>query len=230
MVEKEGCFVHWIWWVIIGVISILLLLPFAKISVKISYYHDQDNDELNVKMSTFFGLASYKVSVPILKIDDDSAAITVKEKQHSAINDSEKTKKITADIIIRTIREVKNFLKHVIDFKKIVSRFLGRISITKFSWRSRLGVGDAATTGTLVGAVWALKGSVIGMIAHFMKLKVDPILDVQPTFQELTSHTELTCMISFRLGHAIIAALQIATHWRKRPKFTARNLYEHNGT
>ncbi|WNF36060.1 DUF2953 domain-containing protein [Bacillaceae bacterium IKA-2] len=221
---------HWIWWVVIGVISILLLLPFAKISVKIKYYHHQDNDELNVKMSTFFGLASYKVSVPILKIDDDSAAIIVKEEQHSAINDSENTMKITADTIIRSIRDIKNFLKHVIGFSKIIRKFLGRISITKFSWRSCLGVGDAAATGTMVGAAWALKGSAIGMIAHFMKLKVNPILDVQPTFQVPSSHTELSCMISFRLGYAIIAALQIVTHWKRRPKFTTENLFEHNGT
>lgn len=220
---------HWIWWVVISITSFLILLPFQKITVNLSYFHDRDNDELNVKISTFFGLASYKISVPVLKVDEDSASIIVKEEQHSAVNDNEKTKKITPEIILKDLRKVKDFLRHVVGFHKIVKRFLRGISIHDFSWRSRFGVGDAAATGTLVGAVWGVKGSTLGIITHYMKLKTDPILEVHPNFQQLTSHTEVSCMFSFRLGYAIVAALQIVKHWKKRPKFVSENLYEQNG-
>ncbi|OIJ10929.1 hypothetical protein BKP35_12635 [Anaerobacillus arseniciselenatis] len=220
---------HWIWWVVISITSFLILLPFAKLKVNLTYFHDQDNDELNVKISTFFGLASYKVSVPVLKVDENSASIIVEEEQHSAVSDNEKTKKITPEIIIRDIRKIKDFLRHVIGFHKIVKRFLRKISIHHFSWKSRFGVGEAAATGTLVGSVWGIKGSTLGVVSHYMKLKAEPIIEVQPTFQQLTSHTEVSCMFSFRLGHAIVAALQILKHWKKRPKFVSENLYEQNG-
>lgn len=230
MIEKEEFAMHWIWWVVISITTSLVLLPFAKIKVNINYSHNQDNDELAIKISTFFGLASYKISVPVLKIDEDSASIIVKEEQHSAVGDNEKTEKITPEIILRDLRKIKGFLRHVVGFHKIVKRFLNRISINHFSWSSHLGIGDAASTGTLVGTAWAIKGSTLGIISHYMKLKVEPLIEVNPTFQKLTSHTQISCMISFRLGYAIIAALQTVKHWKKRPKFTSGNLYEQKGT
>lgn len=220
---------HWIWWIVISLASSLLLLPFAKITVNLSYFHNQDDDELKVKISTFFGLASYRINVPVLQVDKDSPAIVVKEEQHSAMGDTEKTKKITPEIIIRDIRKMKDFLRHVVGFHKIVRRFLAKITISKFTWKSIVGLGDAALTGTLVGAVWGIKGSTLGLISNYMKLKVNPCIEVHPHFQNLTSHTEISCIFSFRLGHAIIAGLQIVKHWKKRPKFTSENLYEHNG-
>lgn len=220
---------HWIWWVVISIVTFFVLLPFAKITVNLTYFHNEDDDELKVKISTFFGLASYRIEVPVLKIDDDSASIIVKEEQHSALNDTKRTDKITPEIILRDLRKLKDFLTHVVGFHKIVKRFLGRISISKFSWKSIVGLGDAALTGTLVGAVWGIKGSTLGVISHYMRLKVEPHLEVHSNFQKLTSHTEIACIFSFRLGYAIIAALQIVKHWKKRPRFTTENLYEQNG-
>lgn len=220
---------HWIWWVVISIVTSLVLLPFAKITVNLIYFHDQDNDELKIKISTFFGLASYRINVPVLKIDEDSASIIVKEEQHSALGDTENTEKFTPERILDDLRKVKDFLMHVVGFHKIVKRLLGRMSITKFSWKSIVGLGDAALTGTLVGAVWGVKGSTLGLITHYMRLKVEPLIEVHPNFQRLTSHTELSCIISFRLGYAIIAGLQIVKHWKKRPRFKDENLYKHKG-
>jgi hypothetical protein len=220
---------HWIWWVVISIVSFLVLLPFAKITVNLTYFHEQDNDELKIKISTLFGLASYRINVPVLKIDENSAAIIVKEEQHSAIGDTEKTEKFTPERILNDIRKFKDFLTHVVGFHKIVRRLLNKISITKFSWRSIVGLGDAALTGTLVGAVWGVKGSTLGIITNYMRLKVIPEIEVHPNFQRLTSHTELACIFSFRLGYAIIAGLQILKHWKKRPKFTDEDLYENTG-
>ncbi|MFN7250643.1 MAG: DUF2953 domain-containing protein [Anaerobacillus sp.] len=219
---------HWIWWVVISIVSFLVLLPFAKITVNLTYFHEQDNDELKIKISTLFGLASYRINVPVLKIDEDSAAIIVKEEQHSAIGDTEKTEKFTPERILNDLRKLKDFLTHVVGFHKIVRKLLNKISITKFSWRSIVGIGDAALTGTLVGAVWGIKGSTLGIITNYMRLKVAPEIEVHPNFQRLTSHTELACIFSFRLGHAIIAGLQIIRHWKKRPKFTD-GLYKNTG-
>ncbi|WP_161568323.1 DUF2953 domain-containing protein [Anaerobacillus alkaliphilus] len=221
---------HWIWWVVISIVSSIVLLPFAKITVNLTYFHDQDNDELKVKISTFFGLASYRINIPILKIDENSTSIIVKEEQHSALGDSEKTAKITPEIILRDLRKAKDFLRHVIGFHTIVRRFFKRISITTFTWKSIFGLGDAALTGTLIGAVWGIKGSTLGIISNYMRLKVEPLIEVHPHFQKLTSHTELACIFSFRLGYAIIAGLQIVRHWKKRPMFTSdEKIFKQNG-
>ncbi|UTW68865.1 hypothetical protein KHA80_16170 [Anaerobacillus sp. HL2] len=75
----------------------------------------------------------------------------------------------------------------------------------------------------MIGAAWGIKKEANNRCHfHYMRLKVEPILDIQPAFQQVISHTELSCMISFRLGHAIIAALQIVKHWKSRPKVYGR--------
>lgn len=220
---------HWILWIVVGLLVFLFLLPFVKIKVDVNYFHNQDDDELKVKISTLFGLAKYTINVPVLKIDEDSASIIVKEEEHSAVSNKERTKKLTPEIIIKDLRKVKDFLRHVVGFHKIVKNFFKHIAIQSFSWKSWVGAGDAALTGAVVGAVWGIKGSTVGIISNYMKLKKNPIIEVHPNFQRLASHTELSCMFSFRLGHAIVAAIQIIKHWKRRPLFTSDNLYEQNG-
>lgn len=220
---------NWIWWLIIGIILLIVMIPFLKINVNLNYLHDKDNDDLKLKVSTLFGLISFRFEVPVIAVDDDSPSIVVKEEQHSSLSDSEKTDKFTAKEILRGIEKAKDFLEHIVGFHKIVSRFLSHVIIHHFKWHSVLGIGDAAHTAILAGVAWSIKGTVLGIISNYMKLKTKPNIIVEPLFQQISSHTELSCMFSFRIGHAILAALQVVKHRRKRPIATKTDLYEQNG-
>jgi len=200
----------------------------TKIKVMINYFHAKDNDSLKIEFKALFGLIKYKIDVPVIKIDDDSAAIVAKGKLKSG--EEEKTKKqgerkFTPDDLIKSFKDFKMLLEHVISLHKIIRRFLKKVRITELEWNTLLGAGDAALTGMLTGAAWTVKGSIIGLISSYFKLQVMPQMMVQPHFQVAVAQTSFKCMLQFRIGHAMVAGIKLLKFWKGgRPKFKTKPL------
>ncbi|TWI56960.1 DUF2953 domain-containing protein [Halalkalibacter nanhaiisediminis] len=207
----------WLIGILIILVVLFVLLMVTKLKIKIDYQHNQDNDLLEVNLS-LWGMRVFKFKAPLIKIDEDSASLVVKEEEKIGNKNIKKTETITPQTIIDGIRRLKDFLLHIIGFHRIVKHFLQRVSVYDFKWYTDIGVGNAAYSAQLAGVVWSLKGSIIGLVAHYMKMKQMPKLNVQPRFQEVVSYTSFSCMLSFRIGHAIIAGLMLIKHWKKIPK------------
>lgn len=209
-------------WALVTIVAILLLLLFIsliKLKVKIDILHSQDNDHIKVKVMALFGLISYTYNVPLVKIDKDTASVVVENQQqlgedHNPATSTSSKNKITPNKMLEKIQQAKEFLHHVIHLHAIVKRFMSHITIHHFEWKSSLGLGDAAYTGTAIGVLWSLKGGLVGIVSQYMKLKTKPDLSVTPFFQESISHTRFQCIFSFRIGYAIGAALRIVKYWK----------------
>ncbi|WP_227936591.1 DUF2953 domain-containing protein [Alkalihalobacillus deserti] len=204
--------------VIVGLILLFIVIAITKVKINCQYRHNQDDDLLEV-IVTIWKIKVYTFSAPIIKIDSDSATILVEEEQEIAGVQSKKKLPITPELILGKLRWLRDFIDHVIGLHKIVRRFLKKVSVNKFTWHTDIGVGDAAYTAQLAGAVWTLKGSIIGMIGNTMRIKLMPKLSITPQFQAVVSHTYFSCIFSFRIGHAIVAGLMLLRHWKRRPKF-----------
>ncbi|WP_071393832.1 DUF2953 domain-containing protein [Bacillus tuaregi] len=218
-------------WILVFCLVILLLfiiIIVTKLRVIISYFHAQDDDSLKIEFKALFGLIKYKLDIPVIKIDDDSAAIVTKEKLKSG--KEEKTKKeghrkMTPDDLIKSYYDFKMLLEHVVSLHKIIRRFLKKVKIIEFEWNTLLGTGDAALTGMLTGAAWSIKGAIIGIISSYFKLQVMPQMNVQPHFQMAVTQTSFKCMLQFRIGHAMVAGIQLLKFWKGgRPKFKSKPL------
>jgi hypothetical protein len=208
----------WLLAALIVIIFLLLLIIFTKLTVHLNYYHHNDNDDLKLEFRIWLGLIKYKINVPLIKIDDNSPSVILKGKTHMG-SSSEKSSnikeaQITPETISKKLQNSKQILKHVTDFSVIVRKFLKKVSIKQLDWHSFVGVGDAAHTGVITGALWAFKGSLIGILSHFISLKEMPNLSVTPHFQLAIIQTQVTCIIQFRLGHAILAGLKMIKFWK----------------
>ena len=123
------------------------------------------------------------------------------------------------------MHDFKELLQHVISFHRIVRYFLRKVSVRKLEWHSVIGVGNAALTGTLTGALWSVKGGVLGVISNYMRLKDMPNLSITPSFQKAYSQTQLSCMIQFRIGYAMVAGLKLVKFWKGgKPKFKTKTV------
>jgi hypothetical protein len=218
-------------WLVVGLIILLLLIiliTITKLTILISYHHSQDDDQLNIKVKAWFGLIRYKKSIPLIKIDDDSPAIVYKEKTQigeKADSDNNKTKKFSAKDFIDGLHDMKQLLIHIVSLHRIMRWFLRKVSIKKMEWRSVIGVGDAATTGMLTGALWSVKGGLLGLISNYMRLIDSPILSITPSFQKAVSQTKFQCMIQFRIGYAMLAGIKLVKYWKGgRPKLQSKHL------
>lgn len=207
-------------WLVIALIIILLILLiiFSKLTIHLHYFHHNDNDELKIEFRIWFGLIKYKMNVPLIKIDDNSPSIVVKENTHmgnsSENNPQTKVEKITKEDIKTNWINTKEIIQHVFGMHVIVRKFLKRVVIKHFEWHSLIGVGDAAHTGMITGALWTVKGSVVGMLSNFLRLKEMPVLSVTPHFQMAIIQTRITCIFQFRIGNAILAGLKLIKFWK----------------
>ena len=158
------------------------------------------------------------MNIPLIKIDDNSPSVVVKGNSgmgNSSENDSPtKVDQIKKDDIMTYLRNTKEILQHVINMNVILRKFIKRIVIKHFEWHSLVGLGDAAHTGIITGALWTIKGSFIGMLSHFLRLKEMPVLSVTPHFQLAIIQTRITCIFQFRIGYAILAGLKLIKFWK----------------
>ena len=220
----------WLYIVLIAIILLLLLIIFSKLTIHLNFYHHNDNDELDVVFRLWFGLIKYKINVPLIKIDDNSPSIVV--KGNTSMGDSGESEstssvqQIDKDDIETKLSNAKEIVQHVVNMQVIVSKFMKRIVIKHFEWHSLVGVGDAAHTGIITGALWALKGSVVGILSNFLRLKEMPVLSVTPHFQMAIIQTRITCIIQFRIGYAILAGLKLIKFWKGgRPNLKMNTAY-----
>lgn len=211
-------------WLILALIILfllILLIMITKLTIVLNYRHSKDDDELTLKFKIWFGLIRYKISVPLIKIDDDSPSIVYKKK----VNEKEETKQFSAEDLNNSFHDMKELLKHVFSLHKIVRHFFRKVSVKKMEWYSIVGIGDAAFTGMLTGALWSVKGGLIGVISHYTKLKELPIISITPNFQRAATQTHFQCMIQFRIGYAMVAGIKLVKYWKGgRPYFQSKQL------
>ncbi|MFS0775676.1 DUF2953 domain-containing protein [Neobacillus sp. 3P2-tot-E-2] len=209
---------NWLVIALIIIILFILLIIFSKLTILLNYFHHNDNDELKIQFRIWFGLIRYTINVPLVKIDDNSPSIVVKgSTQMGDSGEKESPTKegqITKEGLMGKFTNAKEIIHHVSNMNVIVSKFIKRIVIKHFEWHSLVGVGDAAHTGIITGALWTLKGSVVGMLSNFLRLKEMPILSVTPHFQMAILQTHITCIFQFRIGYAILAGLKLIKFWK----------------
>ncbi len=211
---------------------LIIVIIFSRINVIVNYYHGQDNDDLKVEFKAWFGLIKYKIHVPLIKLDEDSPSIVTKEEttMGEGENKDKKKRRFTAEDLMDSFHDMKVILNHVLNLHRLIREFLHKVKVRNLQWDTEIGVGDAAYTGMLVGAFWGIKGGIIGIISHYMKMIEMPIIRITPNFQKAISQTKIVCMFQFRIGHAMFAAIKLVKLWKGgKPEFKSKSLSQVNG-
>ncbi|PLS06663.1 DUF2953 domain-containing protein [Neobacillus cucumis] len=208
----------WLFLALLIILFLFLLIIFTKLTIYIFYSHLNDDDDLKIELRVFFGLIKYKIKMPLIKVDDDSPSIVVESKSHMGETPGENSEssvsQFTKDDFLTKLQNSKEIIHKVIGLNIIVKKFLQKVTIKNFEWQTLIGVGDAAHTGMMTGALWAVKGGIVGLLSHYMRLKEMPYLSVNPHFQAVVIHTRISCMFQFRIGYAILAGLKLIKFWK----------------
>ncbi|WP_108671293.1 DUF2953 domain-containing protein [Peribacillus acanthi] len=209
-------------------IILLVIILFTKVTVEVFYYHGQDNDQLTLRIRALFNIVKKKIDVPLIKVDDNSPTIVMKEKVQSGEDDSKAKKKVqqfSAQDFLNGLHDTKELVIHIIGLHTIIKKFLQTVTVHSFHWHSMIGTGDAALTGTIVGGAWGLKGVIVGILTQYLRFQVSPDYTITPSYQYAVSLTKVHCIIRFRVGNAIMAGLKFLRFWRGgRPSFKTKPL------
>jgi hypothetical protein len=214
--------------IILLLLSVLfLLIIFTKLTITLDLNHIGDNDQFNIKFRAWFGLLRYTINIPLVKIDNDANLIVKQEQKMGREKADNKVKetedKVTPEDALNGLSDIKEITQHIVGLHKITRKFLRKVRIKKLEWHSQFGIGDAAHTGLLTGAAWAIKGGVIGLLSQYMKLQTTPVVTITPEFNQFCSRTKLKCIFQFRIGQAILAGIQFIKYWKGgRPKLKTK--------
>ncbi len=200
-----------------------MLIIITKLKVTISAKYTPKDQDIKVKLSAWFGLIRYTINIPLVKIDDDSAAVVVKHKEKSNLGNesaNKQTDKFSAKTILNGMKDMQTLIEHVVNLHKIIQKFLRKVTISELKWHTSFGLGDAAHTGIFVGVGWSIKGCLLGILSKYMILKAKPVMSITPLFQQLHSESKIKCIIQFRVGNAMLAGIRLVRFWRGgKPKF-----------
>ncbi|WP_042459708.1 DUF2953 domain-containing protein [Neobacillus dielmonensis] len=208
----------WLGIVLLVLIGLFVIIIFTKLTILVNYHHQNDDDHLKVEFRIWLGLIKYKLDVPLVKVDEDSPSVVVKTNTYAGDSPDGAS---DGNVEEYTKKDIKSYLKNrqllrqqIFKLNVIMKKFLRKVSVKKFEWQSLIGVGDAAHTGVISGALWSVKGGIIGLVSHYLNLKAAPQLSITPHFQASVFHTRISCIFQFRIGHAILAGLKLIKFWK----------------
>ncbi len=200
----------WIW--LIAIFVLLAIIFWSRIKVTLNWSREQENDKLFADIRALFGLFRYRFQLPTLDFSRFHKGLIVKSEtinKNSAQADSQDQFKINFAKIVKAYRNYKLILESTKGFREWSDRFLSHIHCTSISWKTRVGVGDAAETAISAGIVWAIKTSLLGYLLKSVQLEAQPEIAVQPMYAHSHFSSALTCTLKFQLGYAVIAGLML---------------------
>lgn len=176
------------------VLSLLLLLRFASVTITIQAFFNTGDGTLNIKYHSWPGFrrqSSYPISQQVPSL------LTMRKS-----GQSKRDWTSSHGIVLYSI-------KH-------------SLRIQELKWHTVLATGDAMTTALGTGSLWAIKGSLITYLSS--KHKIHHLqINISPDFNGNTSSSELFCIFKIRLVHIIhiIACVIVVKIRRCKNGFTA---------
>lgn len=179
-------------WLILGLlVAFIAALLFSRLRICVEF---KDG-----KMKLTFRCLFFKFSVK------DSA---LKKKDKKADMEAQIAKgKKPAGIFerIRSFRDGFDGVKGVLS--EILTLIKDRAEFSGIYIRIRYGTGDAAITGMIYGAIWAVIGNLYSLVCRFAKVEF-PTVELEPIFGGHAFEIEAEGIIVTRLVHIITAAFR----------------------
>jgi hypothetical protein len=194
-------------WILSALLLLLLIVAVTPLRIVISYGRVGSNDRLTLEVSAWFRLIRFAYELPVLQVQGGEQGpelvARIEKKEDASV------KGIDLQKMKRLHRKYQQLLDRVHDFQPIAKRMMRRVQCREIEWHTTLGVGEAAGTGALTGLVWGAKSMLIAGFSRHISLRAVPRFSVQPVWNNRIIRTQFRCILTFRLGHAIIAGVRI---------------------
>ncbi|MBY6035183.1 DUF2953 domain-containing protein [Fictibacillus nanhaiensis] len=213
------------WIILVFVIFCLsfILLMFSTLHIHFHLFHRNDNSDIRITLR-IYRFVKYTLHIPLVQVDAEDHAIKIKEEKKASLGQKkDKKKRITFDQLNNQYTLFNKTLLHVQNLFHIIRHFLSKMKLSDLQWHSAIGLGDASSSAVAAGAAWGVKGIVLQVMNSFFQLQGVPSISVVPVFQALHSETRFSCMVSFKIGHAIVVMLKIVKAWRKSKRSSQVN-------
>ncbi|AYB41318.1 DUF2953 domain-containing protein [Brevibacillus laterosporus] len=209
---------HWFLGSLTVLFLLLILLLITPIKIYLHYHRKQENDVLTIHIRVWKWIKiNYELPMINLTLNkNNQPEVVAKVKQKGdALSNTESKKSIDTEDVDRWMHRVQELIERVQDFYPILCHALRHVYCEKLQWQTTIGIGDAAATGTLIGAVLGIKNMLASMLSYYISLQEMPRISVEPMWNATIIRTELSCVLFFRVGHVIVALVRIVIKMKK---------------
>lgn len=191
--------------IVTGIIIVLLfLLLCSTVTLTIMVERSRSVEEVEVQISAFFGFLSHSTTIPLMEI---------LEEQEEELKEKARKEKFLSSL--NGLKNVKSWIKRAMGTRPAASFMLRKTNIKTIQWETNLGVGNAASTAVGANLLLNVKIAFFAILSHYTNLLTVPELIVTPIYEVKTVQTYIRCMITFKLGHAMIAVIKLMKSQKK---------------
>ena len=191
--------------------ALLFGILYSNLKVRFSYIKRGEDNDIVIEWIGLHGILKYTKRIPAMDMVKMDRTIpppgigtrTMTDKDNEPIDD---------DKPIYNIYEIEkiidNYKKNYIKYEPYIKIIKENLILNNISWYTEIGMGDAAETAVTVGAVWAIKASVIFLISKSYNLP-EVLINVVPNYNTNTFETTIDCIFSVKLGYIINANIKV---------------------
>ncbi|WP_347549284.1 DUF2953 domain-containing protein [Pseudalkalibacillus hwajinpoensis] len=176
-------------------IASLLLIIFSTVAVTVTMEHSSFVEELRVDVKALFGLFTYTTTIPLKELLEGGEEV-VEEKASNKLRNGE-------------IKDILRVVNKTLSARQSVLFFIGKARVRDVQWETNFGMGNAASTAVGAELLHNLKVAMFSLLSHYSNFLTVPQLIVTPIYEMKTIQTYIKCMITFKLGHAMIAVIKL---------------------
>lgn len=210
-------FPPWLWPVLpaVGAALVLAVLPLS-FGVRFEWRGGDTDRKASFELSALGGLAVFRLVLPIFRIGRSGESPGLVALLGRAVNTGYRATRREAtgqkEKKVLTYDRVRQAARGLLVAGGPVAGFLVRLAQRTFwhriTWTTRVGLGDAATTAILAGAVWGVKAGVALAIRRWLRLAPgQPEYQVVPVFADRETTSLIVGSGTIRAGHVVGAVL-----------------------
>jgi hypothetical protein len=199
---------------VIATIMICCLLFFSKIYINVTYKRNGMNDYIAVNVYTVKKIVVYEMEVPAIELVEskglswlESTIKTVKSQDETHRKREERFMKKAAKLYSKHPKKLKHAIEEFYYYTQMYCRVIEKVLMSatceRFYWKTVYGSEDAASTGRIIGLLWAGKVFIINRLKRHVFCVEKPIIAVNPIFGRNQLDVDFQCIFSIRLGNVI---------------------------
>ncbi|WP_158299272.1 DUF2953 domain-containing protein [Paenibacillus antri] len=205
------------WWIAsaaaLAVLIVVVLL--SSVRVRLKYYREGENDEVDASLSALFGLVRLRYKVPTVELKPWLNGIRMKvapEETSGVLPELD----FAREEIRRFVQRVRKLIAHMKNYKRFFADTLKHVHVVELRWDTRFGLTDAAETGMTGGVVWGLKSALLGVASRWMSFERLPSVTVTPVFNQPTFRTEIVIRTRMKVFRIIAIGAMLVYRVLKR--------------
>lgn len=192
---------------IIATLGILLFgILTSNLKFKFSLIKYDKDDSIVVSLTSLYGIFRHTKTIPVVDLIRGDKDISILDAVSGTTDKRDKS--LEHDNPAYNMFDTK---KIATNYKKIYTKYehyiKERLIFNNIYWHTRVGTNDAAETAVLVGAIWAIKASIVSFIIkryNFPEISIN----VVPDYNISVFETSIDCIFSIKLGNIINANIK----------------------